>query len=125
MASCLGAAVRESNMTLWLRFDEKNGTEASDSSGKGHTGTLFQMDDEDWVEGKFGNALHFDGVNDFVGLGNETSLGMDAPSECSFSAWIKLDRAGNYPMIFTKAGGPGVNFVSIQTVVYLLFASVM
>ena len=28
MASCLGAAVRESNMTLWLRFDE-NGTSAA------------------------------------------------------------------------------------------------
>ncbi|MBN2269238.1 MAG: hypothetical protein JXN61_01405, partial [Sedimentisphaerales bacterium] len=48
------------------KLDETAGTTASDSSGKGNNGVLTNMDDADWVGGQFGNALHFDDVNDYL-----------------------------------------------------------
>ena len=107
--SSLDAAVREDDLTLWLRFEEKAGTTALDASGNGHNGELVAMQDEDWVTGKFGNALHFDGVDDHVTLGSAATLGLDNPAQCTFSAWVRLERDGNYPMILTKAGN-ALNF---------------
>lgn len=53
-------------VALWL-FDEGNGDVAKDSSGNGHDGNL--TNGPKWVEGKFGKALEFDGVDDYVDPG--------------------------------------------------------
>ncbi len=45
-------------------FDEGSGTTAYDSSGSNNHGTLYNG--PTWVDGKFGKALGFDGVNDYV-----------------------------------------------------------
>lgn len=50
---------------LW-HFDEGTGSTASDSSGNGNDGTL--------SGGKFGNALIFDGVDDYVHIPYDVSL---------------------------------------------------
>ena len=52
---------------LW-KFDEGNGNMVYDRSGNGNNGTLHNMDDNDWVNGRTGKALAFDGVNDYVAL---------------------------------------------------------
>ena len=100
----LRAVVRQGDLSLWLRLDEESGTTAADASGAGNEGTLVKMDDADWVDGKFGKALDFDGVDDHVTLGADVGLGLDNPAEFTLSAWIKLDRAGNFPMVFSKDG---------------------
>ncbi len=41
---------------------------AADSSGNGNNGTL--TNGPVWVDGKYGKALQFDGVNDCVDAGN-------------------------------------------------------
>ncbi|MCP4261061.1 MAG: LamG domain-containing protein [Planctomycetes bacterium] len=46
----------------WWRLDEGSGTTATDMSGAGHDGQFAEGTPE-WVEGKFGNALKFDGTN--------------------------------------------------------------
>lgn len=48
---------------IWL-FDEGEGEIANDSSGNGNHVRL--MNGTAWVEGKFGKALSFDGVDDFA-----------------------------------------------------------
>ncbi|MBN2138299.1 MAG: hypothetical protein JW720_10875 [Sedimentisphaerales bacterium] len=48
------------------KLDETSGTTAGDSSGDGNDGILMNMDDAGWVGGKFGNALDFDDVNDYL-----------------------------------------------------------
>ena len=76
------------------RFDEGSGTVAVDSAG-GHTGTLQNMAADDWVPGRFGYALDFDGTNDRVRVtGWKGILGTQ---ERTFVAWIKTDaqRAGD------------------------------
>jgi len=47
------------------KFDEGKGNIAYDSSGNGNNGTISQWRPT-WVHGKFGSALSFDGVDDYV-----------------------------------------------------------
>ena len=71
----------------WWRFDEGTGTIAEDSSGNGNNGTIYGAT---WVEGKYGNALSFDGIDDYIGsigsasfwqsLGNKTIIAWIYPS---------------------------------------------
>ncbi|MDO8424339.1 MAG: LamG domain-containing protein, partial [bacterium] len=80
----------------WWKFDEGSGTAAYDSSGKNNTGTLTNMNvttaTSSWVSGKYGTALSFDGVNDYVQVADSSNL---RPGDAiTISAWIKT---GNYP----------------------------
>jgi len=58
---------------MW-HFDETSGSTVEDSSGNNNDGTL--VNDPEWVDGRFGNALEFDGENDYVDIGdNNIDLG--------------------------------------------------
>jgi len=48
-------------------LDDNTGTQATDSSGNNNTGTL--TNGPTWTTGRFGKAVNFDGVNDFIDLG--------------------------------------------------------
>ena len=48
----------------WWWFDDGVGTTAADSSGYKNNGTL--TNGPMWVAGKFGKAMQFDGVDDYV-----------------------------------------------------------
>jgi hypothetical protein len=72
----------------WWKMDEGEGDKAYDSSGNGNTGTLTTMDPpNDWVAGKFGKALDFDGTNDYISAG--TAPTFDSTRQYSWSSWIK------------------------------------
>ncbi len=67
-------------------FNETSGTAASDSAGT-YNGTLTNMDPAtDWVSGKLGNALEFDGSNDYVDV---SSLGTRTYDNFSIASWYK------------------------------------
>ena len=53
-------------------FDETTGGTTADASGKGNTGTLSGA--VRTTAGRFGGALEFDGVNDWVTVNDSTSL---------------------------------------------------
>jgi len=77
---------------LW-HFDEGTGSTAYDSSGYDNDGTL--------SGGKFGNALKFDGTDDYVDVGN---IGVTGDWTVEF--WAKLDTVT--PIIQYPIGtGPG------------------
>jgi hypothetical protein len=73
-------------------FDEGAGTTAYDASGKGNNGTL--VNGPKWTNGKFGQALSFDGVDDYVEVPNSSLLN---PDYISVVAWI-------YPKDITNLG---------------------
>ena len=79
-------------------FDEGSGSAVADSSGNGNDGTIYGAT---WVDGKYGKALHFDGVNDYLDCGNDNSLKMGTNS-FTLEAWIKTSTTkrmgivGNY-----------------------------
>jgi len=66
-------------------FDEGAGTIAKDLSGKGNNGTL--INGPLWIGGKFGGALSFDGVNDYVQISTSSSL--TVLGNITIMAWIK------------------------------------
>jgi hypothetical protein len=70
------------------RFDEKQGTTARDTSGNNNTGTL--INNPQWVMGKIGGALNFDGVNNYVQINHSSSLGI---TNFSITAWIRYNSA--------------------------------
>jgi hypothetical protein len=69
-------------------LDESSGATVSDSSGKGHHGTL--NGDPQWGAGKVGGSLTVGGDGDFVDLGNPADwpAGAEPRSMC---AWLKTD----------------------------------
>ncbi len=59
----------KSRIGYWA-MQEGSGDKVYDLSGNNNTGTLTNMDPStDWVAGKFGKALDFDGDNDYVNVG--------------------------------------------------------
>ncbi len=69
------------------KLDEMTGILAADGSVNDYSGTLVNMDDSDWVPGNTGNALDFDGVNDYV-VADSVCAAM-AGGDVTVSAWIK------------------------------------
>lgn len=71
---------------LWL-FNEGSGDRVYDLSGNGSDGALTNMNPEsDWIPGRDGFALDFDGVNQYVDI--VATIGM--VSAISVSAWFKV-----------------------------------
>ncbi len=65
-------------------FNEGAGTTAADAAGNGHTGTITGAT---WTsQGKFGNALTFDGVNDWVTVASTTLLNLT--TGMTLEAWV-------------------------------------
>jgi len=79
------ADIYEGLVAHWT-FDESSGNTASDFSGNGHDGTLVSMDDSNWVEGKVGNALDFDGTDTYVAVGDVGEY-----SDISITLWVNID----------------------------------
>jgi len=72
----------------WWKFDEAEGSNASDSSGNNHNGIL--MGNPVWRPsgGKFGGALEFDGQGDYVELADESDF--DIAGQITVSAWVNI-----------------------------------
>jgi len=73
----------------YWKFDETEDTIAYDSTLYERNGTLNNMNDDDWVTGKYGNALDFDGTNDYVEI--EGYQGISGANPRTITAWIKTD----------------------------------
>ena len=77
---------------IW-HFDEGAGSPTvADASGNNNTGTIngaiWQTEDTCGLE--FGTCLDFDGSDDYVDVGADSSLGLQYPM--SISAWINMDQ---------------------------------
>ena len=64
----MGAKLLDDTVLLYLPFDEGKGEEVKDLSKSDKTGVLGTKGKNlpEWVEGKFGTALEFDGETNFV-----------------------------------------------------------
>lgn len=87
----------------WL-FDDGKGDTAKDSSGNKHDGVI--KGDLKWVNGKFGQALEFPGVDEnFVEIPHEDSLNLET---FSFTLWVKLQSTSSYQCVFIKTADGSV-----------------
>ncbi len=74
-----------SGLVGWWELEEGTGTSASDTSGNGNTGTMQNMESADWIKGKIGKALSFDGINEYINVSNSYTL---KTQEFSISMWL-------------------------------------
>ena len=86
-------------------FNEGTGTTLLDQTGKGHTGTITGAT---WTaQGKFGSALTFDGVNDWVTVNDANDL--DFTTGMTLEAWVYPTASGGGSwrnvVIKERAGG--------------------
>ncbi len=81
-------------------FNEGTGTSVADASGNGHTGVISGAT---WsTQGKFGNALSFDGVNDWITV-SATSL-LNLTSAMTLEAWVFPTTTGGVRDVLVKEG---------------------
>lgn len=97
---------------LWL-FDEGAGGTAYDSSSYGNHGALggeVSGDEPAWVTGKYGSALYFDGVNDWLDCGSSASLDITGDMTIEFwmkpQNWNKDEVEVSYTSILMKGDNP-------------------
>jgi len=75
----------QNNLIGYWDFDDITNNIVIDMSGNGNNGTIFGAIT---YEGIHGSALKFDGIDDYVDVGNDSSLKCDLP--LSISCWINL-----------------------------------
>jgi len=80
-------AADNTGLVGYWAFDEGQGTRADDYSGNENDGTLeSSMTDDDWVQGRVGGALGFDGSDDYVNTNLNTHF-----TPITISSWVRLD----------------------------------
>ena len=102
----IGAKVDlETAMGIWL-FDENKGTVATDLSGNNNHG---QIQVAEWVKGKFGTALKFNGTGARVVIADSESL--YAKKAWTITSWVFVDTMeGGHGHIIAKRGTTGTNY---------------
>jgi hypothetical protein len=89
-----------SGLVLALGFNEAAGaTVVNDASGLGHNGAVREAQ---FVAGRFGNALSFDGVNDWVTVADSAAL--DLSSAMTMEAWVKPSVVAGWQTVMLKEG---------------------
>jgi len=99
------------------KLDEGFGGSALDSSGNGFNGAL--TNGPVWTAGRSGSALVFDGVNDYVDLGNPPAL--QITGAMTLSAWVNPKSTLYNGRIISKGSGPGLRGWSLNVENYNVF----
>ncbi len=100
-----GSAEIDTNpdIVMWLPFDEGSGATANDISQYNNDGTLMPTGSEPaWKSGadcKFENCLQFDGVNDYVEVGDANSLDL---TDFTIDVWVNVSQNKNHNGIVIK-----------------------
>ena len=87
---------------LW-HLDEGKGVRTNDSSiyNGDHDGALHNMGEPSWVEGRIGNALRFDGEDDYADMGKGRQL--SPGGGLTVSAWVRPDSVSGTQAVVSKA----------------------
>ncbi|MDT8318700.1 MAG: LamG-like jellyroll fold domain-containing protein, partial [bacterium] len=85
------------NLVAYWKMDESSGTTADDSSFYNNSGITYNS--PTWVQGRFGNALHFTGASaQYVSVADDNAL--DFTKEMTIELWAKKDsQRSNQPYI--------------------------
>jgi hypothetical protein len=98
------SSIADPNFISWWKFDETSGTTAYDSAGT-NNGTVYGAA---WTTGKIGGALSFDGINDYVNLGDLDVIVGSNPF--TIAGWVNPNLiSGSNREILAKASGTNSN----------------
>jgi prepilin-type N-terminal cleavage/methylation domain-containing protein len=85
LATKWGITISGCNPVVWYKFDETSGTSAADSSSNANTATL--TNGPTWTTGIGGNAVNFDGVDDYVSAPDIAAQRLT--NEMTIAFWMK------------------------------------
>jgi hypothetical protein len=94
----MGTPEITSGLVLYSSMNEGAGTSAFDLSPYNNAGTI---NGATWVDGKYGKALSFDGINDYVDCGTSSTLDFTT-QDFSLEAWVYPTKISSYPYLFDK-----------------------
>jgi Concanavalin A-like lectin/glucanases superfamily/Domain of unknown function (DUF1929)/Bacterial Ig domain len=99
-------AYAQTGLVAAYSFNEGTGTAAADASGNAHTGSVSGAT---WTTaGKYGGALSFDGVNDWVTIA-DTNL-LDLTTGMTVEAWIRPSLVTNWRTVVLKERSGGLSY---------------
>ncbi len=107
-AAAVTVTVSNTNTSLIAAysFNEGTGTSLVDRSGRGHTGTISGAA---WsAQGKFGGALSFDGVNDWVTVSDTAAL--DLTTGMTLEAWVLPSSLTTWRTVLMKERTGGLSY---------------
>jgi len=96
--------VDSNTVALW-HFNDESGTTTEDESLNNNDGRLINMEDSDWVIGRFGTALHFDGTNEYVNVSDHPSLRIT--DYLTMELWFKTDARQSYKFLLERENTAG------------------
>ncbi|MGZ8941497.1 MAG: LamG-like jellyroll fold domain-containing protein, partial [Methylobacter sp.] len=93
-------------------FEETSGSTVVDATGNGNNGTIKEA--VQISNGKYGKALKFDGVNDWVTVNNSSSLALS--TSMTLEAWVYPESitTGNTVILKEKSGGAVYNLYASE-----------
>jgi uncharacterized delta-60 repeat protein len=95
----VSATTPAAGLVAAYRFGEGAGTTTADGSPNANNGAL--VNGAAWTSaGKFGSAINFDGVNDYVRVADSASL--DLGRTGTVEAWVKLDTLNRWHGVVAK-----------------------
>jgi hypothetical protein len=93
--------IAPSGLVAAYSFNEGTGSTFGDSSGAGNSGSIFEAA---WATaGKYGNALSFDGANDYATIADAASL--DLTTALTMEAWVRPTSSTSWRTILLKEYG--------------------
>src|SRR5438034_7600143 len=93
-------AAQASGLVAAYGFEEGSGTQAADASGNGRAGAITGAT---WTAtGRFGSALVFDGVDDWVTVADAAAL--DLITGMTLEAWVYPTALGGWRSAVLKEG---------------------
>ena len=96
----------------YWRFNQNSGTRAFDESGAGNDATMYNMDPgSDWVSGRAGNGLDFDGNNDYLDCGGSSSFEIN---QITVACWVNTTESAAYRQLVCKNYGGGLYSYSLS-----------
>ena len=84
------SGIADESLVLYFTFDEGKGDSVTDLSSYKNDG--FAKGNPQWIEGKFGSALEFDGDGDTVEVAHNDSLNMT--TAVTMEMWVKVPPVG-------------------------------
>src|SRR5262249_39963629 len=104
-AVALSISLGTDGLVLALGFEEASGTAVLDASPAGLNGTPRGAAR---VAGKFGRALRFDGVDDWVTVADTTNSPLDLTNGLTIEAWVNPTEMAGWETAVLKERGTGL-----------------
>ena len=100
-----GQVTSNNGLVAAYGFEETSGNTVADASGKGNHGTIREA--VRIAKGRYGQALQFDGVNDWITIKDSPSL--DLSTSMTLEAWVNpQSQAGEKALIAKEQSGGAV-----------------